>query len=572
MDLGLSGLASGFDWRSLVDQLAQVERAPQSRLRTEQSKILNRNNAYGTVKTQLGVLQNRVTTLKDPTFFDSRLGSTGDSTVASASVAAGAALGTYTFNISQLATAARKLGSLNAGASLAPTSNVSGVTVGSAGFSAAVSDGKFTVNGKQVSIASTDTLQQVFDRIGTETGGTVTAAYDSATDRISLTASSGEVVLGSATDTSNFLGVTRLYNNGTGTVSSTSALGGVKLTGALTAANLATAVTDGGSGAGKFKVNGVEIAFAASTDSIQNVLDRINSSSAGVTAAYDAVNDRFSLTNKTTGDVGVALEDVTGNFLAATGLNGGTSSLQRGKDLLYTVNGGATLTSRSNTIDSDSSGITGLTVTAFKEGTSTNVTVTSDTTRIRGAIQSFLDDYNRAQSSIDTQTASSTDATGKVTAGLLASQSDANDIASRLRSIAFNQSTGLSGTLNSLAKIGIDSSGDDNSLNVDDSEALDSAINDNLTSLKSLFSDSTHGIATKLASYLDATIGDGGTLVTRQDALAKQSSAIDTQVTDLEKVVQGNRQRMIDSFVHMETIQQTINQQLKYLQQRFPSN
>lgn len=454
-----------------MDQLAQVERAPQSRLRTEQSKILNRNNAYGTVKTQLGVLQNRVATLKDPTFFDSRLGSTGDSTVASASVAAGAALGTYTFNISQLATAARKLGSLNAGASLAPTNDVSTLKVGSAGFSAAVSDGKFTVNGKQVSIASTDTLQQVFDRIGTETGGTVTAAYDSATDRISLTASSGEVVLGSATDTSNFLGVTRLYNNGTGTVSSTSALGGVKLTGALTAANLATAVTDGGSGAGKFKVNGVEIAFAASTDSIQNVLDRINSSSAGVTAAYDAVNDRFSLTNKTTGDVGVALEDVTGNFLAATGLNGGTSSLQRGKDLLYTVNGGATLTSRSNTIDSDSSGITGLTVTAFKEGTSTNVTVTSDTTRIRGAIQSFLDDYNRAQSSIDTQTASSTDATGKVTAGLLASQSDANDIASRLRSIAFNQSTGLSGTLNSLAKIGIDSSGDDNSLNVDDSEA-----------------------------------------------------------------------------------------------------
>ncbi|MEN9603022.1 MAG: hypothetical protein RIS56_2628, partial [Verrucomicrobiota bacterium] len=54
-----------------------------------------------------------------------------------------------------------------------------------------------------------------------------------------------------------------------------------------------------------------------------------------------------------------------------------------------------------------------------------------------------------------------------------------------------------------------------------------------------------------------------------QDALTKQSSAIDTQVTDLEKRVQSNRQRLIDSFVQMETAQQTINQQLKFLQQRF---
>jgi len=35
------------------------------------------------------------------------------------------------------------------------------------------------------------------------------------------------------------------------------------------------------------------------------------------------------------------LEDVTGNFLTATGLNGG--SLARGKNCLYTINGGGQL-------------------------------------------------------------------------------------------------------------------------------------------------------------------------------------------------------------------------------------
>lgn len=115
----------------------------------------------------------------------------------------------------------------------------------------------------------------------------------------------------------------------------------------------------------------------------------------------------------------MALEDVTGNFLAATGLSGGT--LDRGKDLLYTINGGGQLVSHSNTITADSSGITGLTVTALKEST-TKVTIGADTTTIKSAINSFISEYNRAQSLIDSQTASTTDAKGTVTAGTLAGE------------------------------------------------------------------------------------------------------------------------------------------------------
>lgn len=65
MDLGLSGLASGFDWRSLVDKLADVERTPQKRLRFEQSTLQTRNNAFGSIKTQLTVLKNRCTASRE---------------------------------------------------------------------------------------------------------------------------------------------------------------------------------------------------------------------------------------------------------------------------------------------------------------------------------------------------------------------------------------------------------------------------------------------------------------------------------------------------------------------------
>ncbi len=567
IDLSLSGLASGFDWKTLVDQLADVERAPQARLLNEQDLLQQRNNAYGSIKTELGILQSRVDTLKDATFFDSRTVQSSDSKIATATVSNGTGNGAYLLNIIQLATAAKRTGTGNAGNALSATADVSALTLADAGFATAVSAGTFSVNGKQVTIATTDTLQQVFDKLTTATNNEVTAAYDPVQDRITLS-SSGEILLGSATDTSNFLQTAKLFNNGTGSITSGAALGGVRLNTSLAASNLATAVTDGGSGAGEFKLNGVAISYNASTDSVAAILTRINNSSAGVIAGYDSINDRFVLTSKAAGDMNIAMEDVTGNFLAATGLSAGT--LTRGNNLLYTVNGGDQLVSQSNTITEASSGIAGLSVTALAEG-ETTISVATDAAKIKSAINDFLSAYNRVQSVIDTQTASSTDAKGVVTAGVLASDGDASDIATTLRRTVFSQLTGLTGVLDHLADLGISTSGDNNNLTLTDESALDDALTDNLESIKQLFTDDTKGVAVSLVAYLDRTIGEDGTLVAKQDGLTKQASDIDTQIADLEKIVQADRARMTAQFVAMETAQQRINQQLQYLVQTFGS-
>lgn len=573
MDLGLSGLASGFDWKSLVDQLTDVERTPQKRLRVEQSTLQNRNNAYSTIKTQLSVLQNRLTALGSNDVLQARKATVSDSTVLSATAAPGAASGTYTFNVTQLATASKTIGASGIGANLYPSNNVSSGTLASKGFNPPITAGTITVDGVQITIDPTvDTLKDVFDRIDAASNNKIQGSYSATTDKITLKRVGGggaQLIVGSATDTSNFLSVARLTNNGTNQIDSSSSLGSIVPGNSLSTANFQTAVSDGGAGAGEFKINGVSISFSASADSVQNLMDRINASAAGVNISYDHINDHFTLTNKVTGNLGVALEDVTGNFLAAAGLKTG-STFQAGNDLLYTINGGSVLSSHNNTLTGDDTGIAGLSVAALKTGTST-VTLASDTSTIKGAIQSFIDDYNRAQSTIDSLTASSTDSTGKVTRSTLAGDVDSNEIASKLRSIAFNQSTGLTGALNSLAKIGIDTSGDNDLLKLEDGTALDDAIANNLGGLKALFNDPTNGIATKLSTYLDKTIGESGSLITKQDALTKQSSEIDVQVTDLERRVQANRQRLIDSFVQMETAQQSLNQQLKFLQQRFGS-
>src|SRR5258708_29350531 len=103
-NLAVSGLASGFDWQSLVSQIITVERAPETTLRTHQSTIQQQNNAFSSIVTQLNVLKNDVNTLKDPSLFDSRQASVSDSTVASATADSGAPQGSYIFNVTQLAT------------------------------------------------------------------------------------------------------------------------------------------------------------------------------------------------------------------------------------------------------------------------------------------------------------------------------------------------------------------------------------------------------------------------------------------------------------------------------------
>jgi flagellar hook-associated protein 2 len=567
LELGVSGLASNFDWLSLVDQLTSVERAPQQRMLLEQQAIQDRQSAYSTIVTQLGVLQNRVEALNSTDLFESRLAISSNSATATASASTGAAIGSYAFNISQRAAAAVRQGTANIGAALSPTSDVSGVILSNAAFAPALKTGTFTVNGQQITVASTDTLQGVFDKISAATGGDITGSYDPGNDHVTLTSgSAAEIVLGSATDTSNFLQVFRLSNNGTDSTASSSSIGAIRLTGALSDANFGTAVDNGGGGSGAFKVNGVEISYDVSVDSVSDVLKRINDSSAGVTASYDPITDRFNLTSKVTGDIGIALEDVTGNFLTATGLIGGM--LQRGKDLLYTVDNGGQLSSRSNTITGDSSGIAGLSVNVVAVG-ETTVEVASDAAKIKKAITDFIEDYNKVQGVIDTSTASTTDSKGKVTAGTLAGEGDAFGIASELRRFVSSSLSSLTGTVKRLESLGISTNGDDNKIALSDSGRLDAALADHLNDVKSLFTHSTEGLAARLSAYLEKTVGDDGSLTKKQANLDKQVAAIDDQIAAQERQVQANRQLLITSFLAMEQAQQQINQQIQFLSQRF---
>ncbi|HEX7654736.1 MAG TPA: flagellar filament capping protein FliD [Verrucomicrobiae bacterium] len=565
VNLAISGLASGFDWQTLISQLAQAERAPESLWSRNQTKINNTNSAFTIIKSYLSQLQTTAKALADSSLYQNRSATSTNTSVATATSSSGGATGTFSFNISQLATAASVTGTSNISAHVSPTSDVSQVTVGAANFATAVTAGTFTVNGAQVTVNTTDSLKTVFDNIAAATNNAVTASYDPTTDKISLSSAS-TITLGSAADTSNFLAVTQLYNNGTGAISSNLALGRVETANTLDKADTGTTITDGGSGNGAFAINGVTINYNSSTDTVQNVLDRINSSTAGVTASYDIINNRFSLANKTTGDVGIAMQDVTGNFLGATGLSGGTTT--SGKNLTYSVNNGPTLVSQSNTIDQNSSGVQGLSVAVLTTGTTT-VSVAQDTSALQTNIQNFVNQYNQVQSYIDTNAAATADSTGKVTAGTLTGDMVAVNLQSNLRSNLFSSVnlTGISAGFNTLASLGIKSNGYNNSVTLD-STTLSSAVGSHLSDIQKLFADPTNGLAVQLNTFLNNTIGDNGTVTNHQTALTQQSDAINTQISNQEKLIASDSAFWTTEFQNMETAQSKIQQQLNSLTQQ----
>ncbi len=648
-DLSLSGLASGFDWKTVVDQLTDLDRSPQTRLRTEQTSLNKRNDLLTALNGLLTTLKDRAKAVADTALYDSRIARSSDANT-SASAASGAASGNYQFSIYQLASPASQLGGTDAGAA----ASSSGV-LNDSGFGIPATAGTFTINGKQVAIDPVaDSLTALISRINSTSGIGVTASL--ATDKITLTStSSSTIVMGSSTDTSNFLSAARLTNNGTSTITSSSNLGGLRLSSLVNAANFS-----GGAAAssGSFKINGVTVSYT-SASTVRDVVQSINSSAGGVTANYDSINDRFTLVNKTDGDVGISLEDLTGDFLAKTKLlaaNGG--GLQRGKNMLYRVNDGAVLSSQSNVASDSSHGITGLSVTATKangaskingissnvvttaathgystgnavslhslgtvpsglstsatyytrvlsatsyslhntesdaatgasavtissSGTgdnfflganpvSANINVASDSAKIKTAITSYVDQYNKVQAMIDSNTASTTDSKGKVTQGPLANDRVVLEFSTSIRAKTSGDATGVTGAYKRMEALGFRGSGYNNQLTLSDPGALDSALVNNITDIKTLFTKTTDGLGNSLNTYLEGVSNDvTGTLLNARTSLTTQSKSIDTQIADMVRRVQSSRQRLINSFVAMEQAQAKINQQMQYLSKNF---
>lgn len=224
-EMRLTGLASGFDWQPLVDKLIDLESVPKRRLEAEKVQNQAKVSELGVLKSRLNTLNSSATSLQNDDLFNAR--SVGVSSSSSDGFSANAEAGAMTgeFNVSVESMASRT--------ELSSKNRNFGRLAGKLDLSASIKDlalfsditpGTFTIAGRTFSITNLNaSLQDIIDEINTTFAGVtgvnpegdntgITIEYDAVSDKfhfdtnaLSPLTAERAPVLGSTTDTSNFL-------------------------------------------------------------------------------------------------------------------------------------------------------------------------------------------------------------------------------------------------------------------------------------------------------------------------------------------------------------------------------
>jgi flagellar hook-associated protein 2 len=177
----VSGLSSGFDWRSMVDQLIAIEHKPADSIEKQKTQYETQLSEWRSFNSDLLSLKTAAAALSKPDNFNVFSSSmTSDNAnidaedLLSVSTNSYAAKGTYNITINNIATA-QKIGS----ASFASGTNDLG-----AGY-----DGDIIINDKTITISETDGLDDIRNKInGADAGVTASLIRYSDTDyRLNLT-------------------------------------------------------------------------------------------------------------------------------------------------------------------------------------------------------------------------------------------------------------------------------------------------------------------------------------------------------------------------------------------------
>ena len=493
--ISFPGIASGIDYNAIIQKLTAMTLAPNVRLNQQIASLNAANLELIKINGMLASVQGTLGALSQPSLFSSFSALSSNLSIATAQGIAGvqATPGTYTIQSTTIGTATTVTGARSAGHS-------ENDLIGSPGFPAtqmALSQsyaqvtpsngtggqGKITIDGVVTTYdVNVDSVQTILARIQSNVQVVdpgFTASLQAGTDTVELKSTDKPISIGSATDSGNLQDVFKLttaqVNNTatSGDIVGTSGIGGINQSQTLNSVNTygdptnagyVTAVT-----AGNFTINGVSITVDPTKDNLADVITRINNSSAGVIATFNAAAGTISLANKTAGPQSIVLSDGSSNFLSASGLtpaSGATTSVGTQAVVVLQSPGGGTQTvySNSNQVTNAIPGvqlnILGNTATPF------TVTVSQDTSQLVSALNTFVSAYNTAINEINIATQAPvvpnlpvgslpSSSQQQYSGGVLYGNSDVESLKDRLESLASNI-TQLNGTsYNSLSSIGL---------------------------------------------------------------------------------------------------------------------
>ncbi|WP_259549302.1 flagellar filament capping protein FliD [Heyndrickxia sp. FSL K6-6286] len=361
--------------------------------------------------------------------------------------------------------------------------------------------------------------------------------------------------------------------------------------------------------------------FVQGSDSLNAVMNKVNSSSVGVTMFYDSFSDRLTLTRNEKGNFngksantldanGELIKDpsygindyeinTSGSFIDNVLQFAGVSETG-GENAIFDING---LQTERNSNTFESNGITYTLKQTFKDPVT--VSINNDNDKIFDNIKAFIDQYNTLIDTVnntlneerfrdykpltDDEREQLSDKQQeqweeKAKSGLLKGDNILSSALSQMRTLFYQpvENSSVSEAYNQLAKIGIKTTSnyyEGGKLEINEA-ALRKAIEDDPGSVEKLFTstgstDSSKGIINRLYDNVTTTIDKlnaraGKSYSTNQQfTIGKDLDRIGKQITSFQSRLTQIEDRYYRQFTAMEKAIQKSNSQMTYLLQQF---
>lgn len=596
MTITVSGLGSGLNYDSWISELVAIKQADIDKVSSQVKSIKKQESALSTIENDYKSLLDAIETFTDAlsttdVFNQKKAASSSDAI--SASVTSKAATQNLSILVSQLATATTAESQYPVASYVNSTTALNNITGGM------IKEGSFSVyvNGSKssIDIKAGETVQKVIDDLNKITGVSASLSNDGKLTIQSSDSGTYSVTTGSSTDTSNFSNVMSLTkNSSTGAYTSSKSIFDTNTTTAITGTTFATS---GGADTtvqqGTFTIGNVEFTIDANT-SLNDVINKINSSDCGATATWDPNSGKFSLTASDEGALSINVQAGTSNFTDVMGLTNSTwtttvsedgttttttlastklvsDSQTLGKNAILSING-TTIISSSNTVTSDISGISGLTLTLnTTTSAAAQVGITPDATQVTNALTTLVNAYNTLIS--DTDQATGTD-------GQLYGESLLKSIRNKVRTLVTSAFDGdnnyktLSSIGISTGAIGASTSANTNKLIID-TDALSKALSSNPDAVKNLLvgNGTNDGILDKLKTVVDnATDSTDGYFVTRESSYEKQTSRLNNKITTMQKNLTSYQKQLETKFAAMDKLISSLQKSASIFDKYFNSS
>jgi flagellar hook-associated protein 2 len=552
-----TGLSSGIDTTSIVNQLIAVESAPKTLLMNQQSITNLQNQDFSDISTKLYALKSASDALRDFTLYaGSPVATSADPTKLTATATSAAAASSYNVVVTNVARAAvsqqtatsdvSTFGTLYAGngAYAATSTALTGLTT-STGAAAGYAIGQTitlnstqggTANTASYTVTATSTVGDLVNfmqqnmagsAVALQPGGVlqVTSApgLDQANTGISLSGT-----IGAATSVQGATGNTTLSAAGGMDIASSGISIHVDLTAGMTMSDVAAAIN---------AKNGTVTATTA------NGMLRLSATQTGAASA-------------------IAISNVTGGAAAI-----GLSTQVSGTDAQGSVDGTA-FTSASNTVTSAVQGVSiNLTTATGPDGVALTVNPSQvDTAGIVSKVQAFVTAYNAVISTASTEVAEKTvvnpTTQSDILKGAMFGDSRLQSIIDSLRSAMIAPVSGLSGAQSIASFAGLSTgaygSGDTTGLLTLDVTALTSSLNGGSGALKQLFmndgsSSDVDGLMQRISDLSWNAVKSDGTIASAIQATSDHSQDLQTQIDAMTATLTQRMATMKAEFTAMET-------------------